>query len=1120
MTKKTKRKIGKISIVTLTFATSLAAAYFVTPNKVRQVVLNKGINNEVEDNQTSSHFMDFVARLTQDIGLEESEEVRDHYGVHAVLDDLNLSFKTSDTGADNNISLNGDLDFTMRGLQNINFNLFADANYNSRNIPLEVGYINSTAYLGIKDLRMKFGSTTINELIGDEEQGIPGLFYQYFMASKEEGGINFNVPQFFEEKYNSLLSILYGSLDLENMTSSFKMGEIGEDESGIGLSVKENETNEGYDFLLDLTINKEEESTKEITSTPLKITLKTDKDLALNKVELTKVEIANFKATGSINIEFVKDYVVYAPDNENFRNFDANRQYIEVINYKGWLQKLAHLLDEDNQKFGIDFSFNLDSKNSNSLNEIGEINGSINADFSQLIDLSNYKVRNAHKNALSPTIENIKNKASLGIDLKMLGQNSQEYGNLSIDYVDGQGFLKLNEYLDEHDALKSVLKAKVETETINWLVDELPDMFASLGDENNDTTTSALSSLFSFITDSELVRGVKTGDYSLILDLIKDLRNDEDKIELALDLSSLGLGDEAEVNLLLDSRTGESNKVLNIDIENITLGSLVLNASINSDDFKGIDVGDEDSYDSLSFLPSVFDQVYGILDTKQAGFSIEGSVLDNDNLGLRLSGNGQFDYGTRYGFGDLTIDQYKYKNKGVWYSHKIALDVDDTNTDRNLNNAFFVYGDTQGEDNIKGKVTVQSVLDIVGVVKTFVGEVKDEPKFTKFVEPIMKMMSAGQLGDIINSKDYFKFLKNDLLKSVSRTDSKIDIIIGGALFEMDGDINIRVNFTEEDKIDSLEIINLGLSGKKLNLNIQLKEFDNQKQSKINRTDSFIDLSTISLLLKFGLNTTKNDYYHLNADIGIHSKHGVIDMDFSAEVFIVIKNEYVKIYGILPDLKITSVAQDYAPLVTSYMKSEFTFETYSDDDINKENGVGGYFDIKTTKKSWGVVSVKHYRATSAEFIKDENLMTYLLNDLLFIRDLTTDAIGAISLNSNNEEKEAGNFTNALTDTGFNYNEASNKWTIGLNLNELIGIDALKTIEATIYGSEYENLKKLDVKLNIQALFVSLDVNATITLDDPNPSIKDWSDDIEAKFQAIRSVNFSTNEMNDPSVYLSK
>ena len=1106
MNKKVGKKIIGIGVGTLTFFLSLGCAYFLTPNRVK-----KGNFVSIEkDEYEESHFMKFINTFAKDTGISESEEnerEREYYGMHAEFENFALNFDN------NTIAFDGDLDFLMRGMKDINFNLDLDVDWNTRSLPLQVGYINHTFYLGLKDLRMKVSSVTMDEVIGDPENNEYGLLYNLFVASEEEGGINFDIESWLDEKFNDVLTGLLGNFDLSNIAASFSLGGLEEGETGVGVKVDERETTDGYDFAINLEIRREDEEGN-LSGDSFDVMISVNKEYRLTRVDLGTIDLDVIKISGAINIDCIKDHKVISPEDVNYPKYNADYHYVEVINYKGWLQKIANFLNEDNQKFGLDFDFSLSDANT----EIGAIKGNINADFSSIIDLSNYKVNKEglKKNKLDLG-NKIRNDATFGLNVNMFGQNSVEYGNLSLKYVNGEGYINLNESLDEDNNLISVLKAKIETETMNWIIDELPGMFKDVSYENN--TTSALTSLFSFITESDLVKGIQDGDYSVVLDMLKDFKNDEKGIELVLDLSSVGLGDESTISLVLDARTGEENKILNIDANNIEVGSLKLNASIKSNGYQDVVIGEESSYDSLSFLPTVFDQVHDIMGEKKLGFDINGSLLDNKNLGIVLNGEGQLDYGTKFGFGNLTIDQYKYENKGLWYSHKLYLDVDNRDGDYANNNVFFSYGDLDNK-NIKGKVTVQSLLDMIDVFKTFIDDVKDNKKFTKFIDPIMKTLSLGEFSDIINSKDYFRFIKNDVLKSVRRNGNSIDIVIGGALFGMNSDMNISVNLAN-DKLDSLEIKNVAIKEKTLNLKVSLKEYDDNKVSKLKESDAYIDFSTISLLVKFGLNTTKNDYYHLTANIDLNAL-AIINASFEMDVHVLIKDEYVKIYGVIPDAKLLnllgSAVQDYGVTAQS-VKSEFTFESYDVNDPNREDGVGGYFHIKTTETKiiTGRKVIKHFKTTSKNLIKSENIMAYLLNDLLLIKTSITDMIGNVSTDKD-EYAPAGDFTNLFTSTGYSYNESKNQWKVGINLNEITGIDALRELELVINGRNDETLSSLVASLNIKASLVTIKLGADITLDALDLTVTNWSNSIESAFNTINGVSFPESKLNQPFEYI--
>ena len=1106
------------------FAAALASAYILTPNRVKTLVApqksgrtSSGVISEGED----SHFMKFVTRLTKDTGISENDEKK-FYGVTAEFEDFALSFKKDENAPLNYITVDGGFDFMMRGLKDINFNIYADVNYNNHEMPVDIGYVNRTAYVGFNDLRLKCGSVTFEELRGNEEEGIESVLYNCFAAKKEDGGINFNVERFLIDIYMNTVDSVIESIDFNDLGSTFKLGEIADDQVGVGLLVTEYETTDGYEFDINAKINSENAETNEIESKQINVVVSVDEVYHLTKVDLGTIEIGNFKIEGAIKFNTILEHIVYAPDDVNFVKYDANHKYIEVINYKGWLQKLAHFLDEDNQKIGLEFALDLATTTTNkSLSDIGSIEGSINADFSEIIDLSNYvafpdDVEEDEDENITKAIkrssvgEDLLNKASFGIEVRFMSKAHEEYGNLAVKYANGEGFIDFNQYEDENSDLVSVMKAKIDTETINWIMDKVPEMVEDLSGE-----AKATDDLFSFITDSKLVTSIKAGDYSAILDVLKNISNDENCINVDLDLSSLGLGDDAQISLVLDSRTGESNKVLNVSLDNVSLGSLAFDAHINSNEYKAVSITHSEDYDSLAFLPTVIDQVSAILDTKQAGFTLEGSLLNADNIGFTMDGQGQFDYGNKLGFGTMTIDEYKYKNKGIWYSHKLAVDVDNTTGDFVKNSAYFIYGDPNSK-NVKGKVTVQSVLDLVDIVKTFINDNQDDPKWSKFVQPIMEMMSMSELSEIINSNDYFKFLKNDLVKSIKKNGDVLSITIGGSIFNLATDINIKVNFVN-DKVDTLELVNLGFDdGKTLNLRVGVKNYEAERKSPVNKSASFMDLSTIAILLQYGINTTESNYYHLTAQVSLKA-FDIFNLDtFTLHIYVVIKGEYCKIYGYIPDARISTLAQDYAPFVTSKFISEFTFETYADNDPNKTDGVGGYFHFKTTRVENYVFTtstiVRHYKTTSKNLLDGNNIVTYLLDDFLLIKSSITKKLSSISLSNEQEEKPAGDFTNTFTSTGYNYKESEKRWDIGLNLNELTGISALKDLEIRLYGGNNEKFTRLWAKLNVANI---LTVEATIDLEDTPNSIVDWSSSIQSKFTTINNVSFPSSKLNNPN-----
>ena len=1166
-----------------------AGAYFATPKKVRTINLgNNGdyVEDPVIGDLEQDIFTSFLNNFVSKVGVESDEDARTFYGLKLTTDDFKISFDGKNSSIKNTITLDLDVDFLMKGLKDINFNVYLNADYNSIKLPVQLSYVDNSVYFGLKDLNIKCSSTSFEELHHVVDQ-----FFCYgedeIVSDDGQKGLNLDLFNKLGELTDGLINNLLGSVDLSNMSGA--LDESKKDEAGFHLLHEEEELADSYKFSLKLVINKEEEQNNNgeietvMNSTIIPIDIYTDKsdDFKIQKISLPETTIGKVTFGGNLNLDFVENYKVYAPDNENYAHYSSTRTFHEVLGYKGWIKKLADFLNEDNQKFtvnfGLDLSHNKTVDEVTTENEIGSVNGSITVDFSDLIDLSSWKNTekeqddeddpHIHHNRLNfktddeeveekSTLEKILEKTSFGVDVNLIGQNDREYANLSVRMLDGDGYISFNEQEDAQGNETSVFKAKVELETINWLVNELPGMIASLSTDEETTQSQseeAEETLFSFLTDSAFVKGIKNGDYSVILDLISSIRNDESKIYLDIDLSSIGLGDNSSVNLVLDGSMDADKEIFSISAQNIQFGSFNIGLDVKNDTSFSKDISLSDfekaQYESTSFLPTVFDQVAGILESKQAGFTLNGSLLDNNGLGIALNGSGQFDYGEKFGFGDLTIDQYKYHANQVWYSHKIALDVDNQGSDYTQNNARFIYGDPNTDQNIKGRFTIQTFLDIFDVLKKFIKEDGSSSKFTKFVGPLLESLGLGAISDILDSEDYLRFLNNDILKEIKQYNdgNTLRITVGGAFFGLPSDIVLNVNFKRDAEgnrtIDNIALDNLMikseevdgvLTTKTLDLTIGLKEYDEEKTSVINRNDNdFMNLSDIAVLLELGINTTKMNYYQLSADISLEIPGLSLftTFDFTLDVHIVVDGKTVKIYGVIEDSKITSLAQDYSIFNSpKKMKSEFTFRT----DPSLGNDVGGYFDFVKTKtynervgflQYQDVDHIYHYRTTSKNMLEGDNLLTYLLVDFLDFKASLLDTIGSLDLSSD-EEKEAGDFTNLFTDTGFNYNKDSKILTTGINLYELVGIDALNALELTIYGTTIQDengndidvLNRAKVRLDVKALFLTIKVNADIKLVNPSLTVKTWANSIEARYKLIAiDSQFNNKILNDPNSY---
>ena len=741
-----------------------------------------------------------------------------------------------------------------------------------------------------------------------------------------------------------------------------------------------------------------------------------------------------------------------------------------------------------------------------------------------------YVKKNAIKTRALDTnnlLNKVKDGLKLGLELNIYGQNDALYSNLSLNYEEGDGYLTFNKYQVDENTQDAVVKAKLDAASVKWMIEELPGLFQKETNDNEEKT----SELFSFVTDSDFVKAAKTGDFSGILDMLTTLSNDDKRINVGVDLSSLGF-EGTEINLVLDSTYSDENKVLTLNTTDINLGNFALSLGLNTDQYKEVETLNKDVYQSLSFLPGIFEQVADILDTKKTGFAIDGSVLSTtDGTGLLIDGDGQFDYGTKYGYGDLTIKQLKYSKKTAnnpWATHQISLDIRNENEDKSKNDIKFVYGDLNSSENIKGKLTVQTITDIIDMVM----ELADggDERFTKFIDPIMTALGMSAFSATLENGDYLRFAKNDLIKAVDFSDQGIQVVIGGNLFGLaeGNDIKIKVNFKDVTKgteirqnIESLEA-NLiygteADSQKNISIKLSLADFSDERVSTIKTFDAanpnakYMDFSNIKVLLDLGIRTTKLGYYNLSAVANVKAGSILSTGDIDIGVHILVDGENVKLYSKLTLPYIVRRLSRHADLLSpSDITSELVFETYPDGDPNKTNKVGGYFMIKKTiDPRIGKDRYVYYKSTSKNFV--DNILKYLLVGVLDLGDTIVNSIGDIDLGSSNssKEKEPGKYTALLPEDGFSYNgnETNPEWNIVLELGKALNIDAIETANVKITGAN-GYLAQLVAKLTVKASFVSLNINLTASLNNPNPNVNTFPTDVQTSFNEIHKASLAT------------
>ena len=1213
--KKLLKRTGIAATGVVAFAGAVIGGYVLTPNR------SKLIDVSVQEKEKTL-FERFVEKLTKDVGMNEEEsgeeEVESYLSAKfsglTSTEKFQITYKKDKDSALNTITIEeGEIDFRMSALDlsAIEFNVDLGVNYNGKFLPLTLGHFGNEMYFRLKDMKMKMTDFKLENL----STKYLVAFAAY--ADLDSQSLFKDLGTLISDKVGNVFAKLMSgdtSAPTSNAKDESSSSESGFDFSSL-LSATPKESKKG-----DYTVFSLGETEK---AGGLVINLVADSDLSLKRVELENLSFGTVTINGAIDVE-VKPY-------DDFES-PCLDEYVEVFNYTSLTGKILTVLKEGNQKFGLEFGLDLDQlvekkiPNSEETYKdpvaIGRVEGSINIDFDKLLDFSQYSFHEA----VGPKPEDYKivgdfKDVGFNLQLSLIGNQGDEYANLALVFADGEGYLRFNEQDDGNGGSDSVMKLYFDTKTINWMLNELPGLLDNLSEDEGTDTIETLSKFLS----EDLVDAISNYDFSFILDMLKTLRNDETGFELGIDLSALNLGSESSVTIRVNndvdyftnyfdladiiltlndksSLTAEeeaqlekaiaefqvkmdeaNNSGLTIDVSELAFGNFKLNANLHTAPFTAPTLTNLETYQSTEFIPDVVEQVTDFVKTKKTGFSISGSMLDNDNLGIRFDGQGCLDNNdeVKEGFGNMTIKQYKYNANQVWATHDIYVNVtnlasniyeyetEDSNGNivkkkNNQNEALFVYGNPDDNNaNIKGKIKLQTFSDIFDVVMTFIDQEGSNPKYTKFLAPITKILGMNTLGNIIESKDYLYLASNNLLKKIdvieNGSGTELRIVINKNMFGMNLpadialSINTKINGEGKQELDSLVIKDLILSDKenasKLNLTFTLEDYINGTENRIHKGDSFMSLDGIKTLLQLGIDTTKVNFYHLTAEALIRlGSTSIVKPDLKGVNFYVyVDGVHVKVYGTvdkIPTIPFGFTIDDWFGVHD--MGAEFSFETYDDD--NNDNKVGGYFNIRRFFKSedtergnkigflrwetlhYHVYDCYHYRCDSENFL--DNIGQYLISGLLGIEE----SIYLDSLNSENsssgDEKPAGNFTNTFTDTGFQaYKDSNNNDVIkvGLNLNELTGISALKELEATItsknisYPGSSEGINVLgNLHATLRVNFISI-ININITLDasvvdaiiPQSEALSAWNTMASEGFNELTTHTVGASNFNNPS-----
>ena len=1147
----------------------LATTYFLVPNRTETIDL--GGEEAQSSGLIPTYFAKFVEKMAPiaDGGLEDPLKLR------ADLDNVMIYWP------DNKVIVDGELCLNMTCLEDIQATLDLDVNYNNKDIDLGVGYVDETIYLATKDLSLKAD-------IGEDENNAEFLnlidrFNYLFLDQSNDEGMRFTInstenfidmlvnfitegvlPKVTMQRPGAVANNLYGN----DVNAVDDLGDI----SKLLGDMKISETVNGKEATTVLSIKFDNERTGNSKIVNLKLVLDTD-TLAIKKIDLGKLMFGDVVITGVLNCEMNNTVEVYPMDSEHY-TYKNHGKFQSIFGYGAWLDDIFTLMNTRTVGLDVSASFAEDGKS------IAVIEGNVDVDASRfeminLIDtvfeiayeegqidekeledgetFANKAIKRINTEKIHGSVDEVVNILNdFDLNLKLTLKNYEtteeneltltELSNFNLSYLennDGEhaGYLALNEFEDDY-----VMKAKIDLETVNYLIDKIPEIIDLV--EGNDQLTAknktrVSKGLFDKVTSNEFIDAINSGDYSGIIELIKDLRTTDNTIELVVDASPFGLGDNATVKLVFNClKEVDTPKVINITVSNVKLGAVTINATLNTRKFNKVPfdevLSNESSYDRIDFLKGIADQATTILGNKQANVGIKGSFLDEEQLGFDFDGWTQFDYGADKGFGSIIFNQYKTSHDNPLTPHKVDISINNFGKDHSKTKMFFEY-----REKLCGTFTLKTFDDIIVLFDELMNN--HNSRFYKLVSPLLSDNILSLIGGYVEEYEnpepepvdpekevfslteyipYIEYTKSNYIKEIKQTvsgnESVLDIVITKDLltFLESGDLHVQLTFRNRAdgtrELNSIKVIDLAVDGKKVNAEITVNEYDENIQDpvEVEKTDKFLDFSDIAILLELGINTIEYDYYHVSATANVVLELfglDLISVTAKVDIHIRIDGPTFKMYG-----KVTNP-------VTLLEKGYCEFTYISDPSTPKL--ADGIIDILYTdqgKYLWDKKYQNFYRAESQFFF--DNAVGYILNCMFDLDEgLTKDLISSSSGGgSGSENADDPKYENLFLENGFkySYNESNgtHRWDFGVNIAAIAAKDTIGDLTGYISGLDVNrkignNVYTTRVLTKIHAETEIGDVlPIKIDLEFLNPTNADpsWDSTTESRFNFINGI----------------
>ena len=546
------------------------------------------------------------------------------------------------------------------------------------------------------------------------------------------------------------------------------------------------------------------------------------------------------------------------------------------------------------------------------------------------------------------------------------------------------------------------------------------------------------SGLLDVLLFNDQLKAIAAGEYEKIIDAVKGFTVlDDNLLRFDLDLSGLGLGSEATIAVTLDGREadqGFAGSEATIEASDLSLGGFAIDLTLKTTPYTTIKDVDFASYDSLDGLPTIFEQVKGLVNSKQAGFEIKGSFADESGYGLSgLNGRIDFDLGKTLAGASLTLGE---KSASVDREHNLVLDIDQPGTEPYLR---FQFNKT-----MNGKMAFSTFGGIVDLATGLLNS--EDERYDVFLDPLREMMVDTIIDKLMNGEiGYVASLT--ILDSLRVTTEEIRVVLDLSTVGLESKLAIAIGLNSNGEAATLSLGGLTIGGSTLDLSLTLVPYAETNVHLLNDIDSssFMDFSSLDQFLGTALDTAALSTYHFeNGQLAITALGGLIeagDIDMDAEVRVDGANveAYVHLGG-LRSGALVLVTEGHSGFLGIGASTRDTYIYY--------DGRDGRSDlyIENVEHWRGEDIVNSYKHTSADFLA--NPMYIIVKEIFSFTDSIYNLItGSVDTDPTGEPMA---YEEILK--GYAYDGSSGTYDLTIGLPTILQSNALTDLDLTIGTSE--------------------------------------------------------------------